>query len=48
MGHYQKALVTLFPFGNVIVLVSFQAGVETPFYDRIVEAVKWLGAQHLS
>jgi len=47
-AHYQKALVTLFPFGNVIVLISFQAGVKTPFYERIAEAVKKLGAQHLT
>jgi hypothetical protein len=47
-AHYQKALVIFYPFDKVIVVISFQAGVETPFYDRIAEAVKKLSAQHLT
>jgi hypothetical protein len=46
-AHYQKALIILYPFDNLIVLISFQAGVETPFYDKITEAFKKLGAEHL-
>jgi hypothetical protein len=47
-AHYRNALVVFYPFGNVIVVISFQAGVETPFYDRITEAVEKLSAQHLT
>jgi hypothetical protein len=46
-AHYQKALIILYPYDNLIVLISFQAGVETPFYDKITEAFKKLGAEHL-
>lgn len=47
-AHYQKALVIFHPFDKLVVVISFQPGVETPFYDRITEAVKKLSAQHLS
>ena len=47
-AHYQKALVVFYPLDNLIVIISFHAGVETPFYDRIAEAVKKLSAQHLT
>jgi len=47
-AHYQKALVVFYPFGNLVVVISFQAGVETPFYDRIAEAFKKLSLQHLT
>jgi len=46
-AHYKKALL-IFPFNNLIVVISFEAGVETPFYDRITEAVKKVSAQHLA
>ena len=47
-AHYQKALVVFYPFGNLVVVISFRAGVETPFYDRIAEAFKKLSIQHLT
>jgi len=47
-AHYQKALVIFYPFDNLIIVISFQAGVETPFYERVTEAVRKLSAQHLT
>ena len=47
-AHYQKALVVFYSLDNLIVIISFQSEVETPFYDRIAEAVKKLSAQNLT
>jgi len=47
-AHYQKALVIFYPFGNLVVVISFQKEVETPFYDRIAEVFKKLSVQHLT
>jgi hypothetical protein len=46
-AHYDKALVIFYRFLNLIVVLSFQAGVETPFYNRITEAFGKLSAQYL-
>jgi len=46
-AHYGKALVIFYRFGKLIVVISFQTGVETPFYNRITEAFSKLSAQYL-
>jgi hypothetical protein len=46
-AHYQKALLIFYRFNNLLVALSFQPNVETPFYDRITEAFKKGSAQYL-
>jgi len=46
-AHYAKALVIFYRFSNLIVIISFQKEVETPFYNRITEAFAKLSAQYL-
>ena len=46
-AHYKKALVVFYRFSNLIVLLSFQAEVETPFYNRITEAFSKLSHKYL-
>lgn len=46
-AHYQKALLIFYRFNNLIVAISFQPNVETPFYDRITEAFTKFSAQYL-
>jgi hypothetical protein len=46
-AHYQKALLIFYRFDNLLVVISFQPNVETPFYDRITEAFRKGSAQYL-
>ncbi len=46
-AHYEKTLVIFYRFSNLIVVISFQAGVETPFYNRITEGFGKLSAEYL-
>jgi hypothetical protein len=46
-AHYQKALLIFYRFNNLLVVISFQPNVETPFYDRTTEAFTKFSAQYL-
>ena len=47
-AHYEKVLLVLYRFGNMIVIVTFKPEVATPFYDRITEEFKKHSAQYLT
>ena len=47
-AHYEKALVLFYRIGSLIVVISFEPQVETPFYDRLTQAFKKHAAQYLS
>jgi hypothetical protein len=47
-AHYEKTLVIFYRFSNLIVVISFQSQVETPFYNRITEAFSKIGARYLT
>lgn len=47
-AHYKKALVMFYRIGNLIVVISFQPEVPTPFYNRITEAFSKLSAKYLT
>jgi hypothetical protein len=47
-AHYQNAIVIFYPFGNLIVIISFQPDQDTPFYDRITETYSKLSEQYLT
>jgi hypothetical protein len=46
--HYYKALLVLYEFENMIVLLTFQPEVAAPFYSRITEEFKKHSAQYLT
>jgi hypothetical protein len=46
--HYGKALLVLYRFESLIVLVTFEPEVATPFYNRITEEFKKHSAQYLT
>jgi hypothetical protein len=46
-AHYQKALVVFYRIKSLIVVVSFEPELRTPFYDRITETFRKLSAQYL-
>lgn len=39
-AHYQKALVVFYTINNLIVIISFQPEVATPFFNRITDALQ--------
>ena len=47
-AHYEKVLVMIYRFGPLIVYMSFETNVKTPFYDQITETFKKLGTQYLT
>jgi len=47
-AHYEKALVIFYRSENLIVVLSFEAQVETPFYDRLTQSFKNYSARYLS
>ena len=47
-AHYDEALLVLYQFENMIVIVTFQAEVATPFYNRITEEFKKNSARYLT
>jgi hypothetical protein len=47
-AHYEKALLVFYKYGNLIVMVSFQPEVATPFFNRITEAFEKHSAQYLT
>lgn len=46
--HYEKVLLVFYRIGNLIVMISFQPQVDTPFYNRITEAYSRLSARYLT
>jgi hypothetical protein len=47
-AHYAKALLVFYQFEDMIVSISFQPEVATPFYNRITEAFKKNGVKYLT
>jgi len=47
-AHYEKALVLFYRIDNLIVVISFEPQVETPFYDRLTQAFKKHSTRYLS
>jgi len=47
-AHYEKALVIFYRVENLIVILSFEPEVETPFYDRLTLEFKKYSARYLS
>jgi hypothetical protein len=47
-AHYDKALLVLYRFESLIVLVTFEPEIATPFYNRITEEFKKHSAQYLT
>jgi hypothetical protein len=47
-AHYEKALVIFYRFEQLIVLMSFEPKVNTPFYDEITETFRKLGTRYLT
>ena len=47
-AHYQKALVVFYTINNLIVIISFQPEVATPFFSRITDAFRKIGSQYLA
>jgi hypothetical protein len=47
-AHYEKALVIFYRVENLIVILSFEPEVETPFYDRLTLEFKKNSARYLS
>ena len=47
-AHYAKVLLVFYQFENMIVLISFQPEVATPFYNRITEVFKKNSAKYLT
>jgi hypothetical protein len=47
-AHYEKALVIFYRVENLIVILSFEPEVETPFYDRLTMEFKKYSAHYLS
>jgi hypothetical protein len=47
-AHYEKALLVFYRYENMIVVISFQPEVATPFYNQITEAFKKHSAQYLT
>lgn len=39
-AHYEKALLVFYRFEDLIIIMSFEPGVATPFYKRITEDFK--------
>ena len=46
--HYEKVLLVFYKFGNLIIMLSFQPEVATPFYNRITTAFEKHSAQYLT
>jgi hypothetical protein len=46
-AHYDKALLVLYRFESLIVIVTFESEVATPFYNRITDEFKKHSAQYL-
>jgi len=46
-AHYEKALLLFYRFANMIVIISFQPEVATPFYNRITQAFEKHSTQYL-
>ena len=46
-AHYEKALVVLYRIENLIVVISLQPGVETPFFNKLTAAFKEISARYL-
>jgi hypothetical protein len=47
-AHYEKVLVIFYRTDNLVVVISIQPQVETPFYNRITEAFTKYSARHLA
>lgn len=47
-AHYKKALVLFYRINDLIVVVSFQPEVETPFFNRVTDAFKKLSTGYLT
>lgn len=47
-AHYDKALLVLYQFENMIIVLTFQPEVAAPFYNRITEEFKKNSAQYLT
>jgi hypothetical protein len=47
-AHYKKALVVFYTINNLIVVISFQPEVATPFFNRITDAFRKIGSQYLT
>ncbi len=47
-AHYEKVLLVFYRYENMIVIISFQPAVATPFYNQITEAFKKHSAQYLT
>jgi len=47
-AHYEKALVIFYKIENLIVVMSYEPQVETPFYNRLTQSFKKYSAIYLS
>ena len=47
-AHYDKVLMLFYRVGSIIVVLSFEPKVETPFYDKITETFRRISAQYLT
>ncbi len=47
-AHYEKALLLFYKYGDLIVVISFQPEIATPFFNRITEAFEKHSAQYLT
>lgn len=47
-AHYANCLVIFYKVGDLIVVISFQPNVETPFYDRVTESFRQKSAKYLN
>jgi len=47
-AHYEKVLMMFYRVDNLIVVLSFQTQVDTPFYNRITESFSKLSARYLT
>jgi hypothetical protein len=46
--HYEKVLLVFYRFGNLVIALSFEPEVATPFFTRISEAFVRLSKEYLS
>jgi hypothetical protein len=47
-AHYKKVLVLFYRIRDLIVVVSFQPEVETPFFSKVTDAFNKLSARYLT
>jgi hypothetical protein len=47
-AHFEKVLLVFYRIGNLIVVISFNPEVGTPFYERVTNAFKKLSSQYLT